>query len=273
MLKESNNIVKIVKNALPAVVSIAMSEKQAKPSGILSSHKSENNFGFKQPQKMKLSGGTGFLVDKTGTILTNRHVVEDKKAEYLVILPNGEKIKPEIIARDELNDVAILKINKNIANFIHLGDSSKLELGQTVVAIGNALGLFHNTVSTGVVSGLSREIKAQSETNGQETSLRGLIQTDAAINPGNSGGPLLDLSGKAIGINAAMVFGAENIGFALPINNARRDLDELKKYGRIRKPFLGIRYLTINPEIKEELNLPINKGALVIAEPDITQRN
>ena len=273
-MQESNNIVKIVKKTLPAVVSITMSRKLEEPLGILSSnHIPKNGFNLKQPKKMNLTGGTGFFIDKIGTILTNRHVVEDEKADYSVVLQNGEKIKPEIIARDELNDVAVLKINKKNSAFLKLGDSSKLDLGQTVVAIGNALGLFQNTVSTGVVSGLSREIRAQSEVSETQTNLRGLIQTDAAINPGNSGGPLLDLTGKVIGINAAMVFGAENIGFALPINNAKRDLDELKKHGRIRKPFLGVRYLSITPEIKDELNLPVSTGALVIAEPDITQRN
>ncbi|OIO45655.1 hypothetical protein COX24_02890 [bacterium (Candidatus Gribaldobacteria) CG23_combo_of_CG06-09_8_20_14_all_37_87_8] len=273
-MQESNNIVKIVKKTLPAVVSITMSQKLDEPLGVLSSSKSKfKSLHFKQPKKMKLTGGTGFFVDKLGTILTNRHVVEDEKAGYSVVLQNGEKIKPEIIARDEINDIAVLKINKKNLAFLKLGDSSRLELGQTVVAIGNALGLFQNTVSTGVISGLSREIRAQSEVSQAQTSLRGLIQTDAAINPGNSGGPLLDLGGGVIGVNAAMVFGAENIGFALPINNAKRDLEELKKYGRIRKPFLGVRYLSITPEIKDELNLPVSTGALVIAEPDITQRN
>jgi len=124
-------------------------------------------------------------------------------------------------------------------------------------------------VSCGVVSGLSREIKAQSEITQQKTRLRGLIQTDAAINPGNSGGPLIDIEGKAIGINAAMVFGAENIGFALPINNAKKDLQDLKKYGRIREPFLGIRYILITKELKEKFNLPVDFGALVIPEPDL----
>ena len=251
---DSNQIVKVVKKVLPAVVSITMSKQVVK-------------------KKMKLTGGTGFIVSKDGTILTNRHVVEDPSADYIVVLQTGEKIKPKVIARDELNDIAVLKIEKTNLPFFPLGNSAKLELGQTVIAIGNALGMFQNTVSTGVVSGLSREIKAQSEMNENETSLRGLIQTDAAINPGNSGGPLIDLTGKAVGVNAAMVFGAENIGFALPINNAKRDLLELKKHGRIRRPFLGVRYLSITPEIKDELNLPVCSGALVIAEPDITQRN
>jgi len=257
------DITKIVKKALPAIVSITM-EKQFSCNEIVSSTKKG---------KLKVSGGTGFIVDKNGTIITNRHVVEDKKASYVVLLQNGEKIAPVILARDPINDIAVLKIDKKNLPFMKMGDASTLELGQPVIAIGNALGLFKNTVSTGVVSGLSREIKAQSEISKEQTSLRGLIQTDAAINPGNSGGPLIDLKGKVIGINAAMVFGAENIGFALPINNAIRDLKELKEHGRIRQPFLGVRYMSITEEIKEEFDLPIAKGALVIAEPDITQKN
>ena len=250
-----SSITKAVKKALPSVVNIVMSK------------------GLKSFSKIKVSGGSGFIVEKNGIVLTNRHVVEDKKAEYLVILQDGEKIKPKILAVDRINDIAILKINKKNLPAIELGNSLKLELGEEVIAIGNALGLFKNTVSTGVISGLSREIEAQNELSQKQASLRGLIQTDAAINPGNSGGPLINTKGKAIGINAAMVFGAENIGFALPINNAKKDLQDFKKYGKIREPYLGFRYMSITEEIKEELNLPVKKGALIISEPDITQRN
>ena len=229
-MQESNNIVKIVKKTLPAVVSITMSQKLEEPLGILSSnHTPSKGFGFKQPQKMKLTGGTGFFVDKTGTILTNRHVVEDEKADYSVVLQNGEKVKPEIIARDEINDIAVLKINKNNTAFLKLGDSNKLDLGQTAIAIGNALGLFQNTVSTGVVSGLSREIRAQSEVSETQTNLRGLIQTDAAINKGNSGGPLINKQGKVIGINNFKVGGGESLGFALESNYIKEAINEISQ--------------------------------------------
>ncbi|MBZ9572895.1 trypsin-like peptidase domain-containing protein [Patescibacteria group bacterium] len=264
-------IVRAVKKVLPAVVSITMSKYLdffESPSGI---------FGFEEflakpkRKKVKIGGGSGFIVAENGIILTNRHVIEDPRAEYIIVLQSGEKLKPEILARDPINDVAILKIEKSRLPQIELGDSSNLELGQEVIAIGNALGLFQNTVSTGVVSGLSREIKAQSDISRERTKLRGLIQTDAAINPGNSGGPLIDIEGKAIGINAAMVFGAENIGFALPINNAKKDLAELKKYGRIREPFLGVRYIPVTEDLKEKFNLPVDFGALVISEPEISK--
>lgn len=280
-MEEKSPVVKIVKRVLPAVVSITCSkylEYFESPSNFFGQEffgppfLGPQFFGQRKKKKVKTGGGSGFIIDKLGIILTNRHVIEDRKAEYLVVLQSEEKIKPEILARDPINDVAILKIPseqvKTALPFVELGDSSKLELGQPVIAIGNALGLFQNTVSTGVVSGLSRVITAQSHVTQERTRLRGLIQTDAAINPGNSGGPLIDIEGKAIGINAAMVFGAENIGFALPINNAKRDLEELKKYGRIRQPFLGVRYVPITKELKEKFNLPIDFGALVISEPE-----
>ena len=270
-MSQDSPIVRAVKKVLPGVVSITMSKY------LDFSESPFGPFGFgefwERPQrkKVKIGGGSGFIVDSSGIILTNRHVMEDPQAEYIVVLQNGEKLKPRILARDPINDVAILKIEKTGLPIVELGDSAHLELGQEVVAIGNALGLFQNTVSTGVVSGLSREIKAQSNITQERTKLRGLIQTDAAINPGNSGGPLIDINGAVIGINAAMVFGAENIGFALPINNAKKDLAELKKYGRVRQLFLGVRYLPITEELKKEFNLPIDFGALVISEPDISR--
>jgi len=265
-------ITKAVKKVLPAVVSITASKQFQTieiPISLFGFEKcSSKGFGKK---KVKIGGGSGFLVDPEGIILTNRHVIEDETAQYLVVLQNGERFVPEILAKDPINDVAILKIQKKGLPFVELGDSSTLELGETVIAIGNALGLFQNTVSVGVVSGLSREISAQSEFTFERTHLRGLIQTDAAINPGNSGGPLIDIEGKAVGINAAMVFGAENIGFALPINNAKKDLQEIKKYGRVRQPFLGVRYILLNKALQEQFNLPIDFGALVISQPTIFQ--
>ena len=165
-----------------------------------------------------------------------------------------------------MNDVAILKIEAQDLSTIDLGDSDKVRLGQTVLAVGTALGEFQNTVSCGIVSGLSRFITAFTDMEGHSERLRGLIQTDAAINPGNSGGPLVNIDGEVIGINSAVVFGAQNIGFAIPINKAKRDLAELKKYGRIRRPFLGIRYLMLNPAVKKRMRLGVDKGALVLRE-------
>ena len=269
---KNSPIPQVVKKVLPAVICITVSmmlpvfETPFAPSSPFGGFD-----GFfmipKGKKKVKVGGGSGFIVDSSGIILTNRHVVADPHAEYIVVLNEQDKYPAEILARDPINDVAIIKIKKKNLPIIELGDSAKSTLGQTAIAIGNALGMFRNTVSVGVVSGLSREITAGDTITKKMTKLRGLIQTDAAINPGNSGGPLIDITGKAIGINTAMVFLAENIGFALPINNAKKDLADLKKYGRLRLPFLGIRYIPLNEELQKRLNLPVKRGALVISEP------
>lgn len=215
---------------------------------------------------VQVGGGSGFIVKPDGVILTNKHVIMDPKAEYSVILDDDRKFPAEILSRDPINDVAILKINTNKLPIISLSSASHLSLGQSVIAIGNALGIFKNTVSKGIVSGLSRSISAQAEPNAPPQEMRGLIQTDAAINHGNSGGPLVNLEGEAIGINAAIVFGAQNIGFAIPISAAKRDLADLKKFGHIRRPFLGVRYITIDDNLKDKMKLPVNYGALVVKE-------
>lgn len=267
---EQSRVVQVIKKVLPTVVSITVSkyiEFLEKPlSPFYPFGKFGESYGIPERKKIKIGGGSGFIVDKSGIILTNRHVVADSEAEYIVVLNNGKHYKAEILAKDPINDVAILKIEATSLPIVELGDSAKLELGQTVIAIGNALGAFQNTVSVGIVSGLSRHITAFNEFDHKAQRLRGLIQTDAAINPGNSGGPLVDIDCKAIGINAAMVFGAENIGFALPINSAKKDLEDLKTFGHIRQPFLGVRYVLINKDLKKKLNLPVKQGALVISE-------
>ncbi|MCL5011028.1 MAG: trypsin-like peptidase domain-containing protein [Patescibacteria group bacterium] len=267
----SSQVVKAIKKVLPSVVSIVMT-KNLDFSKIRVDALSAKTAVKKR--KIRVGGGSGFIAHESGIILTNRHVLEDATADFLVVLQTGQKIKPEILACDPINDVAILKIErpKEIKELpaALLGDSDKIELGQTVIAIGNALGMFKNTVSCGVVSGLSREIQAENELSRKKTKLRGLIQTDAAINPGNSGGPLVDLRGYAVGINAAMVSGAQSIGFALPVNNAKEDLFELEKYGRLIEPYLGVRYLTINEQARQDFNLPVNQGALIIAEHDFS---
>jgi serine protease Do len=147
-----------------------------------------------------------------------------------------------------------------------MGNSTNIELGEEVVAVGNALGEFHDTVSRGIVSGLSRFIQATNSMTNQAERLRGLIQTDAAINPGNSGGPLININCDVIGINTAMVMGAQNLGFAIPINYAKKDLEEVKKYGKIKVPFMGIKYVLINEELADKNKLLSKYGALVVRE-------
>ncbi|KKU86542.1 MAG: hypothetical protein A2667_02110 [Candidatus Wildermuthbacteria bacterium RIFCSPHIGHO2_01_FULL_47_27] len=267
---EQPQITTIVKKVLPAVVSITVSkylEFMEKPGSQFYPFGNAGEFyAVPKRKKVRVGGGSGFIVDPSGIILTNRHVVADPDAEYVVLMSDGKNYKAEIMAKDPINDVAIIKINGSGLPIVELGDSSKLDLGQTAIAIGNALGTFQNTVSVGVVSGLSRQITAFSEFDHRSQRLRGLIQTDAAINPGNSGGPLVNLNGQAMGINAAMVFGAENIGFALPVNTAKKDLEDMLRYGKIRQPFLGVRYVLLNKEIQGKLGLTTHNGALVISE-------
>ena len=274
MKKEKSAIIATIKKVMPAVVSIVVSKNLQELEKELAKELPRLGPEFHIPEEnidsqgmVKIGGGSGFIVDKEGVVITNRHVVSDPEAEYTVIADNNEKFKAEILGRDSVNDVAVLKIKPPAGGLttVALGDSTNIELGQTVIAIGNALGLFKNTVSSGIVSGLSRSISAQAEPHSVQE-LRGLVQTDAAINPGNSGGPLVNIFGQAIGINVAVVFGAENIGFAIPINAAKRVLNDLKKYGRLRWPFLGIRYLTIDSNLKEKLKLPVDYGALIISE-------
>ena len=215
---------------------------------------------------VKIGSGSGFFVDPSGIILTNKHVIADPHAEYAVITNNDQHYHAELLARDPIDDVAIVRIKTSGAPIVKLGDSSSVELGQPVLAIGNALGLFKNTVSSGIVSGLSRAIQASPDPTMPPQEMRGLIQTDTAINPGNSGGPLMNLSSHVIGINAAIVFGAQNLSFAIPINAAKRDLDDVRKFGKIRRPLLGLRYICIDDTLKEKMRLPINYGALVMGQ-------
>lgn len=165
----------------------------------------------------KIGAGTGFIISHDGYILTNQHVVSDPNADYTVLLANGAEKTATVAYRDTTNDVAIIKISGNYPTVAVLGNSAGLKLGSTVIAIGNALGEYNNSVSVGIVSGLNRDIDASDPEGGSE-SLSGMIQTDASINPGNSGGPLLDLSGNVVAMNVATVYGSNNIGFSIPID-------------------------------------------------------
>lgn len=214
-------------------------------------------------EHQQVGAGSGFLISADGMIVTNKHVVEDTTADYEVYLSNGKKYKAKVLARDAILDVAIVKIDASDLPYLNLGNSSSLKLGQSVIAIGNALGQFQNTVSVGVVSGLSRSITAGDSMSGQSESLDQVIQTDAAINPGNSGGPLLDLAGNVIGVDTAIVSGSENIGFALPIDSIKAVIQSVEKTGKIVRPYLGLRYEVITPELKDANNLSYDYGVIV----------
>ncbi len=270
-------IIRTIKKVMPSVVSIVIAKKLEElerdiPHELL--NMAEPGVDPKALLKeqadihgmVRIGGGSGFIVHANGIILTNKHVVADAEAAYTVFLNNEKKYMAAVIARDPIEDIAILKIDADHLPTIRLGDSSKLELGEEIIAIGNALGIFKNTVSRGIVSGLSRSIRAAPDPKAPVQELRGLIQTDAAINPGNSGGPLVNLQGEAIGINAAIVFGAQNLSFALPINAAKRDLQDLKEYGRIRKPLLGLRYILVDENLSAKMHLESDHGALVLGQ-------
>jgi serine protease Do len=213
--------------------------------------------------KQEIGGGSGFIITKDGFIVTNKHVIVDAEADYTVLMNDGKKYAAKVVASDPIMDLAVLKISATGLPTVELGDSSNLKVGQTVIAIGNALGEFRNTVSTGVVSGLARSVTAGSYGLGSEQ-LVNVIQTDASINPGNSGGPLLNIAGQVIGINTAMAQGAQNIGFAIPINEVKSTIESIKKNGRIIRPWLGVRYIIINKAIADANKLPIDYGALIV---------
>ena len=268
---EKSPIVEVAKKVCPAVITIVISKDLPKIEGFYFFPFGEHRFIIPQiesgkKEKTKIGGGSGFIVSSDGYTITCNHVVGDPEADYTVILDLKHKYPAKILEKDSLIDIAILKIEERNLPYLELGDSNQIELGETVVAIGNPLGEFEDTLSAGIVSGLSRKITAYGGLPFKATSLRGLIQTDAAINLGNSGGPLANMEGKAIGINTAMVMGAQNIGFAIPINYARRTLEEVIKYGKIQRPFLGIRYFILNKEISQANKLPVDYGALIVRE-------
>ncbi len=265
------SVTEVVRIANPAVVSIEASRTVAKYETSL-----ENPFGnlfpnffFQVPGQQQngteervVGRGTGFFVSRDGYIVTNRHVVADEDARYKISTTDGKEYNATVIARDPVLDVAILKVSGNNFSYLNLGNSDALELGQSVIAIGFALGEFQNSISTGVVSGLSRSIVASGGTGGPEQ-LDRVIQTDAAINPGNSGGPLLDMAGKVVGVNVAVAQGSQNVGFALPINSIKPVITSVRETGKIVRPYLGIRYIPVTEELQKTNNLPVNYGILV----------
>jgi serine protease Do len=254
-------IIDTAKNVSPSVVSIIVSKKI--------------------PVYQKIASGSGFIVSADGLILTNKHVVSDKKADYEVATNDGQKYSAKVLVLDPVQDLAIIKIQLKLPDEagktfqpVVLGDSSAIQIGQTAIAIGNSLGEFYNTVSVGVVSGLQRTISASSQDGSFSERLEGIIQTDAAINTGNSGGPLLNLNGEVIGVNTAIAEAASSVSFAIPINIVKKDIEQFVKTNKIVYPFVGVRYLLINKDVKVEYKLSVDDGALVSngdnGEPAIT---
>lgn len=269
----SNQVVEVIAAANPAVVSIIARKEvpvfeeyieQWSPFGGL--------FRFEVPrirergtEEREVGGGSGFIATPDGLVVTNRHVVDDEQARYSVLTNAGVSFDAQVIAKDPFLDIAVLQIeaDEQLPHLV-LGNSQSLRLGETVIAIGNALSEFRNSVSVGVISGLSRSIVA-GDGRGMVEELDEVIQTDAAINPGNSGGPLLNLAGEVVGINVATTRGAENIGFALPAHLVHGVLTSVVTHGEIIRPFIGIRYVAVDERIAAENNLPVTRGVLVAA--------
>lgn len=247
-LQESSATIDAVKTASPSVVSITGVSKTVDFFG---------NVGSSE------SAGTGFIVREDGLILTNKHVVSASGAEYTVFTNDGKQYTAKIKAVDPLYDLAFLKINAKNLPVAKLGDSSSLQIGQKVIAIGNALGQYQNTVTEGVVSAIGRAIQAGDSGSSSTESLENMIQTDAAINSGNSGGPLVNLDGQVIGINTAVDQSGQSIGFAIPINVAKSAIDSVVTTGRVVRPMIGVSYISITKEFAVSNNLPVNEGAYI----------
>ena len=277
---EEAKIIAVVKKAEPAVASVIISKDLPvleqyfeSPFGGSDPFSDPNfpfhfNFGIPRSrdsgktEHREVGGGTAFFIGNDGLLMTNKHVAADDQAEYTVLLNDGRKLDAKIVARDPGGDIALLKVEGKDFPALSFTEVKAPALGQTVIAIGNALGEFRNTVSRGVVSGLSRTITAG---GGKETEkLESIIQTDAAINPGNSGGPLLDTEGDVLGMNTAIAAGGQNIGFAIPAADLRRALESYRKNGRIVRPYLGIRYAPITKELKEKNSLSVDYGVLIV---------
>lgn len=237
VVQEENAVISVVEKVSNSVVAIGVSRRVINPFD-----------PFSIPRREDSTIGTGFMVSDKGIIVTNKHVVTGSD-RYTVVTKDGTKYDVKRIYRDPILDLALVQIDGNGLKPLELGDASKLKVGQIVIAIGNALGRFTNTVTTGVVSGLGRKVVAGDPFSGAAESLDNLIQTDAAINPGNSGGPLLNISGQVIGVNVATTEGAQNIGFAIPINSVRQLVEDFSTKGTISRAFLGVSYRFISKDI------------------------
>lgn len=249
VVEESSAIIDANKKVQPAVVSITSTN-----------HAVRDIFGFGTIQAPQ-TAGTGFIVTNDGLIVTNKHVISGGDS-YTVTSTDGKSYDGKVVAQDPTNDLAIVKIDARGLPVVDLGDSDQVQVGQWVIAIGNALGELQNTVTVGVISAKERTAEP-SDGNGTTESLAGLLQTDAAINPGNSGGPLLNLAGQVIGINTAIAGNAQNIGFAIPVADIKADLQSYQKNGKIIEPYIGVQYQAITKALATSLGLPVEKGALL----------
>lgn len=267
--EQESAVIGTVERTEPAVVSVIIS----KDLPVMERTYRETPLGIRVPvlqergtQLREVGGGTAFFISKNGLMLTNKHVVSDANAQYSVLLNDGRTLQANVVARDPLTDIAMLKVDGDGFPFIELSATDDPTLGQSVVAIGNALGEFRNTVSVGVISGLQRSITAGDRSAGTSERLSRIIQTDAAINEGNSGGPLLNLHGEVIGMNTAVATAAQNIGFAIPVTDLRRAVESYEENGRIVQPYIGVRYSPLTVSQTAAANLKEGEGVLISSD-------
>ncbi|MCX6004596.1 MAG: trypsin-like peptidase domain-containing protein [Chloroflexi bacterium] len=249
-LYDESSTVALYERAIPAVVEIE--------SIVEISTKLLNPFGFELPKQK--GQGSGFIIDDQGHILTNNHVV-DKATSVKVRLNDGNQFEAKVLGTDRNNDIALIQVDASkIANLtaLPLGDSDQLKPGQMAIALGSPFGL-QGSITVGIVSGVGRSI-----TGATERQMTNIIQTDAAINPGNSGGPLLNSRGEVVGINTAIEYDANSVGFCIPINTAKALLPQLVKGEKIKSAWLGIEGMPIDQEVAKRLNLTLEKGVYVI---------
>ncbi len=275
VVQEESATITAAKKSVPSVVSIVVSTKQTAKSGSFfdsffgsgsgSTSGTTNSVGFSE-----VAAGTGFIVTDNGYIITNRHVIETPNAQYSVVFNDGTQAEGIVLDYDRYLDIGVIKVDTDKLGKkltpLTFGDSSSVVVGQTAIAIGNSLGEFKNTVSKGIVSGLDRSIVAGDDSGANQEKLDNIIQTDASINSGNSGGPLLDISGNVIGVNVAKASTGESIGFSIPINSVKPILESVIKSGKIIRPYIGVQYLDITPELNKNKNLGYDYGAWVFTE-------
>ncbi len=269
LIEEESATIAVVERVTPAVVSIVVKKERGEIQNE-STRFFEGSIYFGETlddgaaaELVEVSSGTGFFVTQDGYLLTNRHVVDEEGVSYFVVTNDGTELPAVLVDVDPLQDIAILRVEGEAFSTVTLGDSDEIRIGQTVIAIGNTLSEFRNTVTKGVVSGINRRVTAGDSFNAEV--IDQAIQTDAAINPGNSGGPLINLLGEVIGINTAVSFQGESVAFAIPINEAKRAVEDVQTYGRIVRPWLGVRYVLVEPEAGSEVEGAYEVGALIVS--------
>jgi len=267
-LDDQEATIRAINKVIPAVVNIIVLDQQT--TTIINLTTGEQT---QKTEIVRKGSGTGFLISADGLILTNKHVVgaaNEKTGQYKILLNSGKQYYAQLIGKDPINDLAVLKIFDKNLPYVQLGDSDQLSIGTTVIAIGNALGRYQNSATKGIVSGVGRNIEASDQSGNISEILDNVIQTDAEINPGNSGGPLVDLAGNIVGINVAIDQSGSAIGFAIPINDAKPVVKSVREIGRIVRPRLGVRYHMLTPELAQQLKLAKDSGAWISVNQDGT---